>query len=167
MKLKVWLFGLMWVLPALAVVEIGEKAPELCWKKTDSKELCVKELKDKVSVLVYSTGWCPGCQDEMSELSARYPEIKHSALKIISLSAEGFKHGQGADEEFLKAWQKKYNIPFEVAASPNNAGKEFFNPPYYIPATVILDRSGVVRFKKVDASVDEIFQQVKKLLQVK
>jgi peroxiredoxin len=167
MKLKAWLVGLLWVVPALAVVEIGEKAPELCWKKSDTNEICIKELKDKVSVLVYSTGWCPGCQDEMKELSARYPEIKNPNLKIISLSAEGFKHGQAADEEFLKAWQKKYNIPFEVAASPNNAGKEFFTPPYYIPATVILDRSGVVRFKKVDASVDEIFQQVRKLLQVK
>jgi len=164
MKLKNWFLSLMWVLPALGVVEIGEKAPELCWKKMDSKEICTKELKDKVSVLVYSTGWCPGCQEEMSELSARYPEIKHPLLKIVSLSAEGFKHGQVADEDFLKAWQKKYKIPFEVAASPNNAGKEFFNPPYYIPATVILDKNGVLRFKKVDASVDEIFKEVKALL---
>lgn len=164
MRLSLWFFCFGLVLPALAVVEIGDKAPELCWKKMESKEVCVKDLKQNVSVLLYSTGWCPGCQDEIEELSKRYSEVKHPSLKIISLSAEGFKHGQPADEEFLKAWQKKYAIPFEVAASPNNAGKDFFNPPYYIPATVILDKTGVVRFKKVDASVDEIFKEVKALL---
>ncbi|NBT57661.1 hypothetical protein EBT16_02640 [bacterium] len=164
MKIALRLLVLTWVLPCLAIVEIGEKAPELCWKKMDSTEVCTKDLKNKVSVLVYSTGWCPGCQDEMSELSSRYSEIKNSSVEIVSLSAEGFKHGQAVDEEFLKAWQKKFNIPFMVAASPNNAGKEFFKPPYYIPATVILDRGGVVRFKKVDASVDEIFQQVRTLI---
>ncbi len=146
------------------VVEIGEKAPSLCWKALSNQEICLDTLEDRVVVLVYSTGWCPGCQDEISELSQRYSEIKHPKLSVISLSAEGAKHGQAADEEFLKSWKEKYQIPFEVAASPNNAGKDFFKPPYYIPAVVVLDRNSVVRFKKVDASVDEIFQAVRALL---
>lgn len=153
------------VYPLFGVVEIGEKAPELCWKSIEAQEICVKDLQNRVAVLVYSTGWCPGCQDEIAELSRRYSEIKHPAVAIVSLSAEGFKHGEPVNEEFLKAWQKKYQIPFLVAASPNNAGKDFFKPPYYIPATVILDKAGVVRFKKVDASVDEIFKEVKGLSQ--
>lgn len=164
MKFLFKVFALFYVLPALAVVEIGEKAPELCWKKEDPSEICVKDLKDQVTVLVFSTGWCPGCQEEMAELSTRYSEIKNPSVTIISLSAEGFKHGQPVDEEFLKSWRKKFNIPFEVAASPNNAGKDFFKPPYYIPATVILDKKNIVRFKKVDASVDEIFKETKSLL---
>ncbi len=143
------------------VVEIGEKAPESCWKALDSKEICLRELKNKTVALIYNTGWCPGCQEEITELSKRYSEIKSPSVVIISLSAEGFKHGQPADEEFLQQWKKKYGIPFEVASSPNNAGKEFFNPPYYIPATVILNSKGVVQFKKVDASVDEIFKTIK------
>lgn len=155
----------VFVCPLFGVVEIGEKAPELCWKSIETPEICVKDLQNRVAVLVYSTGWCPGCQDEIAELSRRYSEIKHPAVAIVSLSAEGFKHGEPVNEEFLKAWQKKYKIPFFVAASPNNAGKDFFKPPYYIPATVILDKAGVVRFKKVDASVDEIFKEVKGLSQ--
>jgi hypothetical protein len=100
----------------------------------------------------------------MEELSRRYLEIKNEKVFVISLSAEGFKHGQPANEEFLKAWKKKYQIPFEVAASPNNAGKDFFKPPYYIPASVILDQNGLVQLKKVDASVDEMFSKVRELM---
>lgn len=151
-------------LPLFGVVEIGEKTPELCWKKIEAKEICTRDLTGKIAVLVYNTGWCPGCQEEVEELSRRYAEIKNEKVVVISLSAEGFKHGQPANEEFLRAWQKKYQIPFEVAASPNNAGKEFFKPPYYIPATVILDKSGILQFKKVDASVGEIFSKVRALM---
>lgn len=147
-----------------AVVEIGEKAPELCWKGIDNQEICTRQLKDKVAVLIYSTGWCPGCQDEIAELSKRYSEIKHPNLMVISLSAEGMKPGSPVNEDFLKEWKKKYSIPFEVLASPKNAGKEFFEPPYYIPATVILSKAGLLAFKKVDATVDEIFEEAKKLL---
>lgn len=146
------------------VVEIGEKAPELCWKGIDNQEICTRNLKGKVAVLVYSTGWCPGCQDEIAELSKRYPEIKNSGLLVASLSAEGMKPGQPVNDDFLKAWKEKYSIPFEVLASPKNAGKEFFEPPYYIPATVILNKDGLLAFKKVDAKVDEIFSKVRELL---
>lgn len=166
LKLKNFLIGTVFFLSfnIYGVVELGEKAPALCWKSIESQEICLDKLRDQVVVLVYSTGWCPGCQDEVSELSQRYSEIKNSNLTMISLSAEGYQHGQAPDEEFLKSWKQKHAIPFEVAASPNNAGKEFFKPPYYIPAVVILDKDSVVRLKKVDASVDEIFQQVRSLL---
>jgi len=164
MKKALALLFFIITLPIYPVVEIGEKSPELCWNTVDSKEVCTRQLEGKIAVLVYNTGWCPGCQDEMEELSRRYLEIKNEKVFVISLSAEGFKHGQPANEEFLKAWKKKYQIPFEVAASPNNAGKEFFKPPYYIPASVILDPNGVVQLKKVDASVDEIFSKVRELM---
>lgn len=164
MKRSFVFVSLLWVGVSFGVVDLGEKAPEMCWKALNSKEICIRDLKNQVTVLVYSTGWCPGCQDEISELSQRYSEIKNPAVVILSLSADGFKHGQPVDEEFLKEWKAKYKIPFEVVASPNNAGKEFFEPPYYIPATVILDKQGIVRFKKVDASVDEIFKEVRSIL---
>lgn len=149
---------------SFGVVEPGEKAPELCWKGIENQEVCLRDLKGRVAVLIYSTGWCPGCQDEIAELSRRYSEIKNPLVSILSLSAEGMKPGQPVNEDFLKQWKKKYSIPFEVLASPKNAGKEFFEPPYYIPATVILNKEGVLSFKKVDASVDEIFVEVKRLL---
>ena len=164
MKRSFIFVSLLWVGLSFGVVELGEKAPEICWKSLNSKEICTRDLKDRVAVLLYSTGWCPGCQDEISELSQRYLEIKNPSVVILSLSADGFKHGAPVDEEFLKEWKAKYKIPFEVAASPNNAGKDFFEPPYYIPATVILDKQGILRFKKVDASVDEIFKEVRSIL---
>ncbi|NBX93232.1 MAG: hypothetical protein EB078_00615 [Proteobacteria bacterium] len=163
MKALLVLSALTLSMMSWSVVEVGEKSPELCWKNVQSKEICLRNVHNKAVVLIYNTGWCPGCQEEISELSKRYDEIKKDDALLISLSAEGFQHGQPANEEFLNQFQKKYQIPFEVASSPNNAGKEFFKPPYYIPATVILDRNGVLQFKKVDASVDEIFSWVKKL----
>jgi len=167
MKALILTLSLLLAQSLFAVVEVGEKAPDLCWRSIASQEICLNKMQNQVVVLVYSTGWCPGCQEEVSELSKRYSEIKNTQLTIVSLSADGYKHGQAPDEEFLKSWKDKYQIPFEVAASPNDAGKDFFKPPYYIPAVVVLDKGSVVRFKKVDATVDEIFQEVRKLLQLR
>jgi hypothetical protein len=39
------------------VVEVGERAPNLCWKDVSQKTVCVDDFKNTTRVLVYNAGF--------------------------------------------------------------------------------------------------------------
>jgi peroxiredoxin len=150
--------------PVFGALNIGDTAPNLCYLDLSENQVCVDQMKGAVVVLIYSTGWCPACQAEMKELVPRVKEFQGKSVVFISLSSQGDGHGSEPDKKFLESWQKRYNIPFTVAASPKDAGKSFFDPPYYIPATVVLDKSGKLIGKEQGMSVDDLFALINKNL---
>ncbi len=164
MKLASCLLALGLAFPAFAALNIGDSAPNVCYLDISDNQVCVDQMKGAVVVLIYSTGWCPACNDEMRELVPRVKEFKGKPVVFVSLSSQGDTHGSDPDKAFLEAWRKKHNIPFTVAASPKDAGKNFFDPPYYIPATVILDKQGKLVSKEQGQAVDDIFAIINKNL---
>lgn len=150
--------------PLFAVLEIGDAVPkDMCWTDRFEQKLCLSDIHGAVVVLVYNTGWCPGCNDEMAEMSRRFSEMKGKPAVFFSLSSEGYGKGAPPDKDFLNDWQKKHSIPFMVAASPKDAGKSFFKPPYYIPSLVIIDKEGKLAFKEVEPAVTKVFEEVNRL----
>jgi peroxiredoxin len=164
MKMLSWLLALGVAFPVFGALNVGEAAPSLCYLDVSENQVCVDQMKGAVVVLIYSTGWCPACNDEMRELAPRVGEFKGKSVVFISLSSQGDEHGSEPNKAFLEKWQKRYNIPFTVAASPKDAGKSFFDPPFYIPATVVLDKTGKLLAKEQGMSVDSLFALINKNL---
>ena len=156
--------GFLITYPAQAVVEVGERVPNLCYVDVNEYPICLDHIRDSVRVLIYSTGWCPGCKEEMRELVPLVNEFKGKPVQFISLSAQGESSGSLPDTDFLKRWKSNYQIPFVVAGAPRDAGKNFFTPPNRIPNVVIIDKSGVVTAKEVGMSAHEIVSKVRTLL---
>ena len=100
----------------------------------------------------------------MKELVAKVSEFKGKPVTFISLSVAGWSSGELPSTTFLKEWKAKHSIPFTVAASPKNAGKEFYATPR-IPNMVVIDQSGKLAFKQIHAPVDQVFAKVRELLQ--
>ena len=165
------LLALFLLLPvqAYALIEIGDAVPEMCWTDLAEKQVCLSQHTEKVRVLVYNTGWCPDCQREFTQLAPRAKEFSEDAVVFISLSSQGWTRGAPADTKFLNEWQARYNIPFPVAASPADAGRKFFNAPYFIPRAVVIDKEQKLAFKQTEEleslTVDELFAEVRKALQ--
>ncbi len=44
-------------LRAESVVEVGERAPNLCWKNVNQKTICVDDFKNTTRVLVFNAGY--------------------------------------------------------------------------------------------------------------
>lgn len=164
MKLISWFAALGLALPVLGALNVGDPTPNLCYSDIGDNQVCVDQMKGAIVVLVYSTGWCPACNDEMKELAPRVKEFQGKPVVFISLSSQNDTHGGEPDKAFLEKWQKRYNIPFTVAASPKDAGKSYFDPPYYIPATVVLDKTGKLLAKEQGMEVDALFALIKKNL---
>lgn len=160
MKLS-WLMTLGLAFRAFAAVEVGEPSPKLCYMDIDDNKVCVDQMKGAVVVLIYSTGWCPACNEEMKELVPRVKEFQGKPVVFISLSSQGDQKPSDPDKAFLLKWKKRYNIPFTVAASPKDAGAKYFDPPYYIPAVVILDKDAKLAAKEQGMSIDDMFAVIK------
>lgn len=143
-----------------AVLEVGDTVPEMCWKDAQDQDVCLSQYPEKVRVLLYNTGWCPSCNEEMEQLIPQLDTLKDEPLIFMSLSAQGFTSAV-PDAQFLKEWKEKHSIPFPVLASPKDPGKKFFEPPYSIPAVVILGKNGAVAYKEVGPEVDAILTQVR------
>jgi len=166
MKLLQWLaLACITCAPAFAVIEIGDEVPEMCWTASDDSQHCLSHNPNNVRVLLYNTGWCPPCNAEFKELSPAVKEFDGKAVTFISLSSQGWKKGSTPDKQFLNEWKDKHAIPFTVAASPKDAGKAFFEPPYYIPSVVIIDQKGKLVFKEVSSPVEHTLKQVRDLLE--
>ena len=149
---------------AHAVIEVGEDVPEYCWTDVSEKKVCHPAFVGNVRVLIYSTGWCPDCNKEMAILAVRSNEFEDKPVTFISLSAQGDIQGAPPTTAFLKTWKERHKIPFLVAASPRDAGKNFFAPPIYIPNVVIIGRDNRLAYKAIGPTVDEVFAEIKKAI---
>lgn len=144
----------------LAVIEKGQVVSNRCWKTVEEKQVCLEDFKGSVKVLIHNAGWCGPCNMEMDELAKRVVEFDGKPVTFLSLSAYGWTSGSLPTTQFLTEWRDRHHIPFTVAASPKDAGKDFFAPPLYIPNVVIVDRKGNLFYKEFAPEVDELFAQV-------
>ncbi len=160
---KALLVLLLWSSAVFAVIQVGEKVPNLCWKDDNNRKVCLNETHNTVRILLYSAGWCGPCNQEFSELVPRVGEFQGQPVVFMSLSCESFDHSE-PDAEFLKAWRERHQIPFTVAASPFDCGKKFIPPKIYIPNVAIIGKDGNLSYKAMNTSVDTIFSEVRQAL---
>ena len=163
-RIALFLVAITMSLPAFALYNVGDSVSNLCWKNHEDKTVCLDDNKGEVHVLLYNAGWCGPCNDEFNDLVPKVGEFDKKAVKFISVSAEGWSRSSKPDVTFLKSWKKKHAIPFQVTGSYRDFGKNFFAPPQYIPAVVILDAKGKVHSAEVNPGADAIIREVRKLV---
>lgn len=149
---------------AFGVFQVGDLIPNQCWKTSEETQFCLRDAQGSVRVLLFNAGWCGPCNSEFEELVPRVSEFQGKPVSFISLSASGWSQSQSPDTKFLTEWKDKHEVPFVVAGSPKDAGKQFFEPPLYIPSVVILDAMGNLTYKQVNPGVDKMFKEVNRLL---
>ncbi|MCB0404486.1 MAG: TlpA family protein disulfide reductase [Bdellovibrionales bacterium] len=149
--------------PALALYNIGDSIPNLCWTDVRNWQICLGHHMERVRVLIYSTGWCTYCKEEYRELVPLLDEFKNEPVSFISLSASGWNSVASPDQGFLQEWRDTFDIPFPVAASPRDAGLKFFDSPG-VPNVAIIDKEGKLAYKKVGAGVPAILSKVRELM---
>jgi hypothetical protein len=150
----------IYVLPSMAIIPVGQPVPNKCWT-TINGQFCLDDAKGTVRVLLFNAGWCRPCNDEFYELVPRVGEFAGQPVTFVSISAQGFNHGDAPNPSFLTAWQAKFEIPFTVAASPNDFGRDFTEQPY-IPNVAIIDKQGNLSYAAVSPGVDATFEQINK-----
>lgn len=144
---------------ALGEVDIEDDVPNFCWQDASAKSICLYDAKDNLKVLIYTTGYCDECVAAMPDLVSRLNTLKGMPVVFYNLVVEGDKQGDEPTADVMKAWQSKFNIPFTVAASPEDAGTAFFFEAQ-APTVVVVDKDNTLDYKSKKIDLDELFSEI-------
>ena len=122
-------------------IDIGQKASVFKLLTINDKELELESFaKDKVTLLVFSATWCPSCRQEIPILKEYYNELKDKGLNILSIDIQESK-------QKVRSFAEKYRINYTVALDTNASVARQYKV-VGIPLNIIMDKSGVIRYKE-------------------
>ncbi|MEN6561041.1 MAG: TlpA disulfide reductase family protein [Acidobacteriota bacterium] len=116
-------------------------APAFKVQDLQGRTLSLADYKGKVLVINFWATWCPPCRREIPDFIEAYAELKGRGLEILGLSVDDTT---GPD---LLDWIREKGVNYPVAlATPEIVAA--YEPGDYIPSTIIVDRRGVIRFRR-------------------
>ena len=119
-------------------------APNFSVKTLEGQTVSLADYKRKVLALNFWATWCPPCREEIPDFIETYKSLKDAGLEILGLSVDSLPL------ERLREWTGKAGINYPVAmATPRII--EAYRPGEYVPATILIDRKGLIRYRHVGA----------------
>lgn len=130
----------------LAMLNVGNKAPDFTAPNPDGKQISLSEIKGKATIIDFWASWCKPCRVENPNVVKVYNKYHDKGLEIISVSLDR----PGQKEKWLQAI-KDDNLNWHHVSNLN-----YFQDPVAqqyniqsIPATYILDAEGKIVAKSL------------------
>jgi peroxiredoxin len=115
-------------------------APDFAVKDLQGKPITLADYKGKVLIINFWATWCPPCRQEIPGFIESYRELKEKGLEILGLSVDNI------GIPMLSDWITKAGINYPVALATREIVRDY-EPGDYIPATIVIDRSGRIRYR--------------------
>jgi thiol-disulfide isomerase/thioredoxin len=148
-------------------------APEIEVKDwIDQKPTTLAAERGRVVLLDFWATWCAPCQAALPAMSDWQRRFKDRGLTIIALTQYHDETVNGRpvktkrEQENLRSFRRANRLPFGVAVAESLTTAARYNVST-IPAAVLIDRRGVVRYLNVGSNDDELKeleQMIEKLL---
>ncbi len=155
-------------------LKVGDVAPEFTLPDAFGHEVSLKSLLAEGPLVVsfYRGEWCPYCNLELRELQAALPNMRALGANLVAISPEKPDGGMIATEknqltfpvlsDFDNKLARQFGIVFQVGDGVKELGKTRFKNDLElrngegsyqlpVPATYVIDASGIIRFSNVDA----------------
>lgn len=114
------------------------------------KTISQKEMLGKVWLLNVWASWCPSCREEHPVFNA-YAKTP-GAIPIIGLNWKD-KREDG------KRWLARFGDPYTASAYDNDGRVGIDFGVYGAPETFLIDKSGVIRYKKIGTVTPEVLEK--------
>jgi peroxiredoxin len=142
---------------SLRKLKIGLPALDFSGKTAKGDPIALKDYRGKVVLLDFWASWCAPCRKEMPNVKKVYDTYHGKGFEIIgvSLDDQESKYKNYMSREKLpwpqifdgKGWRSEIGMLYAVTS---------------IPATYLIDRDGIIRYKNVRGG--ELEEAVKKLV---
>ena len=129
---------------------IGKPAPafQLPQLHDPAKTFSPKELQGKVWVLNVWASWCVACRDEHPVLTA----LARSGLAPVY----GLNYKDKRDEAI--EWLRRYGDPYQASLFDADGRVGIDYGVYGVPETYVIDKQGVIRYKRIGPVTPDIVQ---------
>jgi cytochrome c biogenesis protein CcmG/thiol:disulfide interchange protein DsbE len=130
---------------------IGKAAPqfELPRLHDPAKTFSPKDMAGKVWVLNVWASWCVACREEHPVLS----EFAKSGLVPV------FGLNYKDQREDALAWLKRFGDPYQVSLADTDGRVGIDYGVYGVPETYVIDKQGVIRYKRIGPVTPDILQK--------
>lgn len=159
-------------------IRIGFLAPDSTLKDSESKKIRLSDFWGKKNVLLffYQGAKCKFCLEWACELAKGYDRIRSKNAEVVGISpdenwmSEKLKKEKGIEFPILKddkGTDGKSHAP--TASEQYGVHISKSEGPHFYPAIFIIDKGGIIRFRKVcthpseKARVDELLCELEKL----
>lgn len=136
-------------------VDVGDQAPEFKAKDVTYHEidLAVYRGRNNLVLFFYRNSKCQTCREELTALGGKNDYIVQQDGDTIAISTDGF------DE--AKNMALDLHLPFHVVSDPDgNIIKKYGvydnNTDTAYPALFLIDKNGVVRYRKIIEGLDDL-----------
>jgi len=117
-------------------------APDFVLKDLQGKDVELADYEGKVLVLNFWATWCPPCRAEIPDFVEAYAANRDKGLEILGVSVDRMT----ADRLLPFVIKAKINYPVVLADAKI---VQDYEPGDYIPATIIIDKKGILRHRHV------------------
>ena len=138
---------------------VGKKVPAFKGKLMGGGELSSTSLKGKVTYLTFFASWCGPCRKELPALMALQDRYEARGFQVVAV---GVDTGARASETFAK----RAKVDYPVVLDPRNKVLGLFDVKS-MPTSYLIDRDGVIRYKKIgfgDKTIGEITPEIEQSL---
>lgn len=120
---------------------IGKEAPDFVLKSRDGRNLRLSEFRGQVVLINFWARWAGDSRQEMPALERINTTYSRAGLVVLGVSVdEDLRHAH----EFADAMKVGYPILFDTTLG---VGRDYLLEK--MPMTILVDRSGVVRYSNV------------------
>ena len=140
------------------------KAPELIIDGFSGNKLSLSDMRGKVVLLEFWTGWCPSCKKSMPVLQSLHKSLSPKGLEIIAVAMDRDKTWKksGSEKKAIET-SKAYGFKFGWGDTAVSHAYGNFNS---VPTMVLIDKKGNL-FMKVsydDQTEENLGRLVRSLL---
>lgn len=130
--------AMLWIsLPAFAV-ELMDAAPDFTLKSLSGEELSLEAHRGDVVLVNFWASWCGRCRSEMSVLDHIHSRYKDLGFTVLGVNVD-------EDPEKARRVAEKIGVSFPLLLDSELAVSKRWDIKA-MPYTVLIDRSGEVRF---------------------
>jgi peroxiredoxin len=143
--------------------KIGSIAPDFNLLATNGQNISLMDFRGKKNVIVFfiRETTCAQCRTHVAQLGKMYEQFRESGAEDVVILGE--------DKEKAKAYEEGISLPFPILCDPDRAVYHLYELEKYLlhfqrTASLVVDKSGVVRYLKRTTVPNVWLQESRELL---